>query len=697
MNRSIKAKIILGLVIAITIPMVAFFVFTTINMKDRVVNEFYAVADQKLKKVESTVDQFLDEAKQNITMVVNYDGIQNIHDGMTTYLDDTETKPARPDPDDAEGQALTRFFSLVQSNHSGYTDLYVGTKYGGFLVSNPLELPGGYDPRVRPWYKQAVARPGEAVASKAYISTDGNPMISVARVALDASSGEPLGVAAIDIALTDLATKVKQTRLGETGYAIVIQDDGVILVDASNEKNNFKNVDELAPAYQKMFDIDSGHADVMLDDKEMMAQVWTSPKSGWKFIGLIERAEVMAPVGDMLVEEVSYLLIGFALVIIVIWVFMDRLIVRPLKQVVDFLGNIAGGLYDERVDHSRKDEIGSIFNALNALTATLAQNLEEINSKTREAEEKAEAAQEAMAEAEDARQQAERAKSEGLTQAAVRLEDVVERVSVASTDISERSEEIRQGTDVQAERIQATATAMEEMNATVLEVARNSSEAAQVSDDAKSKALKGRDQVSQSIEAMATTRRQTDTLKDDMANLDQRADSIGAIMTVIEDIADQTNLLALNAAIEAARAGDAGRGFAVVADEVRKLAEKTMGATKEVGDSIRSIQDAASRNIVSMDEAVADLERAVELTEKSGVVLDGIVESVEQSANQIQEIATAAEEQSATSEEINQSIDEINRITLETAQGVNESSQSLQELSEQVRELSGLIAELKQG
>ena len=129
-------------------------------------------------------------------------------------------------------------------------------------------------------------------------------------------------------------------------------------------------------------------------------------------------------------------------------------------------------------------------------------------------------------------------------------------------------------------------------------------------------------------------------------------------MTVIEDIADQTNLLALNAAIEAARAGDAGRGFAVVADEVRKLAEKTMNATKEVGQSIRTIQGGTQSNIQSMDVVVRDIEEVAGLSKHSGEVLEGIVAGAEESAGRIQSIAAAAEEQSATSEEINRSVEE---------------------------------------
>lgn len=164
---------------------------------------------------------------------------------------------------------------------------------------------------------------------------------------------------------------------------------------------------------------------------------------------------------------------------------------------------------------------------------------------------------------------------------------------------------------------------------------------------------------------------------------------------VISDIADQTNLLALNAAIEAARAGDAGRGFAVVADEVRKLAEKTMVATKEVGDAIVGIQAGTRMNLEHVEKSVADIEVATQLAGQSGTSLQEIVGMVETATDQVRAIATASEEQSAASEEINRSIEDIHRISDETATAMEESSRAVSDLAEQINSLQQLIERMK--
>ena len=282
-----------------------------------------------------------------------------------------------------------------------------------------------------------------------------------------------------------------------------------------------------------------------------------------------------------------------------------------------------------------------------------------------------------------------------IRRVAKKANEISEQVSSASEELSAQVEQVSQGSEEQKARMGETATAMEEMNATVLEVAKNASDAAASANDAKQEAENGAQIVEKVIGAINRVSELAQGLKENMHALGSKAESIGQVMNVISDIADQTNLLALNAAIEAARAGEAGRGFAVVADEVRKLAEKTMSATREVGDAIGSIQAAARQNIESVDVAAKAVEEATALAEDSGGALEKIVQLSGGTSNQIQNIATAAEEQSATSEEISRGVDEVNRIVNETAEAMIQSSQAIQELARMAAELRELIKSLE--
>ncbi len=274
------------------------------------------------------------------------------------------------------------------------------------------------------------------------------------------------------------------------------------------------------------------------------------------------------------------------------------------------------------------------------------------------------------------------------------LVDITDQVNSAAGVIASQIAEAAKGASFQSDRTTETATAMEEMNSTTMEVARNAVSAADNAIDAKDNAGAGQNEVHNLIRSIETMRSQAETLGGFMNDLGQQTESVGSVINVIQDIADQTNLLALNAAIEAARAGEAGRGFAVVADEVRKLAEKTMTATDEVSSAIKAIQEGAQRSIEGVKQATAAVEESTEIAQSSGNTLEKIVGIVNSTSDQVQSIATAAEQQSATSEEIHRAVDDINSIASQTADGMREADEASEELVRMCGELNTLIRSL---
>ena len=299
-----------------------------------------------------------------------------------------------------------------------------------------------------------------------------------------------------------------------------------------------------------------------------------------------------------------------------------------------------------------------------------------------------------MKEAQAAKEEA-LARAEGMLQAANQLESVVNVLTSASEELSAQIEQSSRGSDEQSQRISETATAMEQMNATVREVASNAGHASDMSGNARTQAQEGENIVTKVVRGIDEVSRQSRELKEDMDTLSHQAEGIGQIMNVISDIADQTNLLALNAAIEAARAGDAGRGFAVVADEVRKLAEKTMAATHEVGAVITGIQEGTRKSVAGVDLSINTIQEATNLANQSGQTLRAIVTLVDQTNDQVRSIATASEEQSAASDEINRSVEQVAAISSQTASAMGQASQATAELARQSQVLQRLINEMK--
>ncbi len=387
---------------------------------------------------------------------------------------------------------------------------------------------------------------------------------------------------------------------------------------------------------------------------------------------------------------VALLLVGIAFA-----TYLTKSITGPLNKGMQFAQAVAAGNLDEELHVDSKDELGKLADALRSMVSSLKENISLAQNQAENASRLSQEANVAMQQAQEAQAEAERAKRQGMLDAAAQLEGVVEAVFSASRDLSAQVAESGQSVSESSDRITETASAMEEMNSTVLEVARSAGDATHVSNDARSKAEGGAHIVRDMVKRIAEVESQSQQLKDDMVQLGQQAESIGAIMNVISDIADQTNLLALNAAIEAARAGEAGRGFAVVADEVRKLAEKTMQATVEVGSAIAGVQTSVERNMKSVDSSVSSIEAATGLAQDAGHSLEEIVSLVDASADQVRTIATAAEEQSATSEEINRSLTSINTASVETSRAMNEATHAVMNLTEQAERLEQIIREMK--
>jgi len=282
-----------------------------------------------------------------------------------------------------------------------------------------------------------------------------------------------------------------------------------------------------------------------------------------------------------------------------------------------------------------------------------------------------------------------------IQRVAEQASSIAGRVAAASEELSAQVEQVSRGAEKQRTQVESTATAMAEMNSTVLEVARNAGNAAEQAESTRSKASEGAELVNKVVQSINLVNAVAGTLQKNMQELGQQAESIGGVMNVISDIADQTNLLALNAAIEAARAGEAGRGFAVVADEVRKLAEKTMSATQEVGSNISAIQHSTHANIAEVGEAAKAVATATELAQTSGQALQEIVTLASANSTVVSSIATAAEEQSATSEEINQSVDQISRIVADTSAGMTQAAAAVQALAQTALELNRVMDELR--
>ena len=490
-------------------------------------------------------------------------------------------------------------------------------------------------------------------------------------------------------------------KVGQKGLVYVYDMKGNVVLHP--DKAVLGRNDSKLPHVVQLLEQKNGRTHFVNDKGEDKGLYYkTLPHEGWILCVEFDRGEIFKPISDLLTNA-SLLTLACALIVGTMIFFSARGIVRMVGGISGVAEAVAGGrletndkeraLFDAA--EKRGDEFSTLAAGMRRMVQSIRHLLGESEHKTQAAQHATEEAEKATARAEEAARQAESAKREGMLTAAGQLEEVVSVISAASTELSAQIEQSDKSAVESAQRLAEAATAMNEMNATVQEVARNASAASAVSAETRANAESGANIVENALQSIGQVHKVSLALKGDMTTLNQHAQAITQIMNVISDIADQTNLLALNAAIEAARAGEAGRGFAVVADEVRKLAEKTMASTNDVGNAISAIQGSAGQSVAAMDKALAEVEKATELAKQSGEALQGIVSKVEESADQVSAIATASEQQSATSDEINQSIVSVNEMSSQTAQAMGEASRAVSELARQAERMSELIGEMK--
>ncbi|USH02918.1 methyl-accepting chemotaxis protein [Grimontia kaedaensis] len=261
-----------------------------------------------------------------------------------------------------------------------------------------------------------------------------------------------------------------------------------------------------------------------------------------------------------------------------------------------------------------------------------------------------------------------------------------------ASDVQSRSNDAEFALDKQQTEAELAATAVNQMEATIREIASNTETAAANANQSLTRAQKGHQTVQATRDAITTLSDGLSIANNDIHSLVSLSQQIGTVVDVIKDISEQTNLLALNAAIEAARAGEQGRGFAVVADEVRSLATRTNKSTDEIATMIASLQEQTNSVVDRINTCQRDSEQSVSYVEDASMELDNIIVDMQQIMDMSTQIAAAVEEQSMVAKEVNMNVNSIQEITSSNTASTSENAQAAARVAEQSRELETAIS-----
>jgi methyl-accepting chemotaxis protein len=335
--------------------------------------------------------------------------------------------------------------------------------------------------------------------------------------------------------------------------------------------------------------------------------------------------------------------------------------VAYLKEMASVSMSVAeGDLSVEVVPRSKRDTLGNAF-------LRMSHGLQELVRTTRDSAGQVSAGSNQVAGAAD-----ESAK------VSVQASSAIEEVTSTMHEMSINVQNVVKNTQVQASSVAETSASIDQMVTSIQRVADTAKVLLDIANRSREEVVTGIQTMEKATDGLNRTNKAIQSSAEIINILGHRADDIGKIIEVIDDLAEQTNLLALNAAIEAARAGEHGLGFAVVADEVRKLAEKSTQSTKEIADLIQSIQREARQAVENMERSTRIVEEGLSLGNELGTALHKISNVVTEVYKFSQEIGAATNEQSVGSSQIAKATSRLTEITQEINSAVEEQASGAQ-------------------
>ena len=635
---NIKQKLTWGFAVIACLPVIVVAVLVVYNLREAARADFVDSSGREIRQIDNGMKQFFDGISQNVEYiakdprVIAARHLKNYSGADAPQLPLTETN-----------ERLLEIFEGFAKTHPSTAYLSLGLSDGGYASWPNDPKIANYDPRQRPWYKAAMAAPGTTVRTDAYYwAPDDVSLIGTVHSVTDAA-GQVVGVVGLDVSLKQMTELVKNIKLGDSGYLMLIEANGNVLVDPSDAKHNFKPLADLGGNYAELARHRDGSTQIEIDGKVYMANIISSAGLGWRFIGLIEREEVMAGASN-LTWLIAAIAAALAMVFAIVGASFAGVIVRPIRGVANGLQEIAEGEGDltRQLKVQGNDETAVLAGWFNQFIGMIAQLVQRIGTASSD-------------------------------------------LQVVAADTREVARNMDEVAGRQREAVELVSTAFNEMVATANEVARSCGQAATSADNGYQEVNDGQQRIGQATTCVLKLSSELQQSTETMQLLQQDSKNINSILDTIRSIAEQTNLLALNAAIEAARAGDQGRGFAVVADEVRALARRTADSTGEIDSLLGNLARRTQVITQQMQGSLQVSQDSVECIEQARDSFDKIRTSVDSIRDQNNQIATAAEEQHQVAEEINRHIAQIHA----DAQLVEEYAHTAQSGSGRLTDISG--------
>ena len=462
-----------------------------------------------------------------------------------------------------------------------------------------------------------------------------------------------IGLTGLAKSIDDMQALLNRFTIEQTGFVFIVDNDGLIKLHQNVNTVGKTNLDTLYGAQisrRLLTGNEFNLQEIQLNGDAFFIAASPIKNTQLYVVAQVPKAEVFAGITTLQWQILSFAIV-IALLACVISFLLARSLSSPLSKMAELFTRLGSGDANlaYRLPHSEQPELAALSN--------------------------------------------------GFNQFIDKIETAIAQVSHESLEIRQSSDQVfaqakrnSQAMDNQKEQTISVAAAINEMGATVQEIAHSAATAAKLTEDSKANTLQSHQQVVQSQQSITALASDIDTITGQVTELANKTQTIASIVDSIRGISEQTNLLALNAAIESARAGEHGRGFAVVADEVRALANRTSQSTTEIQTMIEELAKTATNVVEQIALSKNKAQHSVANMQSSVQLLDAITNTANEINDMATLIATATEEQSSVVADVGRNIEQISEISDMAMREQIDTEQAIKDLATSAQTLASLVA-----